>query len=144
MILAGRALNDSMASQIKNQVLTLMMEKQIPLIGSRILIMGLTFKENCPDIRNSKVVDLVEEFNRLKCSVDVYDPWADKVKCKDELDISPIDFPEKGKYSVIILAVAHDQFKELSSDEIRSFGQETNVVYDLKYLLKPNESDGRI
>lgn len=144
MILAGRALNDSMASQIKNQVVTLMMEKQIPLIGSRILIMGLTFKENCPDIRNSKVVDLVEEFYRLKCLVDVYDPLVDKVKCKDELDISPIDFPGKGKYSVIILAVAHDQFKELSSDEIRSFGQETNVVYDLKYLLKHDESDGRL
>ena len=144
MILAGRSLNDSMASHVKNQIVTLMMQKHIPLIGSRILIMGLTFKENCPDIRNSKVVDLVEEFNKLKCLVDVYDPWVDKVKCKDELDISPIDFPEKGKYSVIILAVAHDQFKKLSSDEIRSFGQETNVVYDLKYLLKYNESDGRL
>ena len=106
--------------------------------------MGLTFKENCPDIRNSKVADLVEEFNKLKCLVDVYDPWVDKEKCKDELHISPIDFPQKGKYSAIILAVAHDQFKELSSDEIRSFGQETNIVYDLKYLLKYNESDDRL
>ena len=106
--------------------------------------MGLSFKENCPDIRNSKVVDLVEEFSRLKFSVDVYDPWVDKVQCKNELDISPISFPEKGKYSVIILAVAHEQFKTLSANEIRSFGQELNLIYDLKYLLKYDESDGRL
>jgi UDP-N-acetyl-D-glucosamine/UDP-N-acetyl-D-galactosamine dehydrogenase len=144
MILAGRALNDSMPVFVKNQVIKLMKKKNIPLAGSHVLIMGLSFKENCPDIRNSKVVDLVEEFSRLKCSVDVYDPWVDKVQCKNELDISPISFPEKGKYSVIILAVAHEQFKTLSASEIRSFGQELNLIYDLKYLLKYEESDGRL
>ena len=144
MILAGRALNDSMAVNVKNQVIKLMKKKNIPLTGSHVLIMGLSFKENCPDIRNSKVIDLVEEFSRLKCSVDVYDPWVDKVQCKNELGISPIDFPEKGKYSAIILAVAHEQFKTLSASEIRSFGQQLNVIYDLKYLLKSHESDGRL
>ena len=144
MILAGRALNDSMAVHVKNQVVKLMQERHIPLIGAHVLIMGLTFKENCPDIRNSKVADLVEEFDALKCLVDIYDPWVDKVRCQHELGIQLIDYPEKVKYSVIILAVAHDEFKALSVDEIRCFGKDPHVLYDIKYLLKSHETEGRL
>tara|TARA_X000000950_G_scaffold84957_1_gene106944 strand:- start:31387 stop:32652 length:1266 start_codon:yes stop_codon:yes gene_type:complete len=144
MILAGRALNDAMPKHVMNQVIKLMKEKHISLKGSNILIMGLTFKENCPDIRNSKVLDLIKEFRGLSFNVDIYDPWVDKEKCLLDYDINLVDKPEEGKYDAIILAVAHNEFKKLSVDEIRVFGGKTHVLYDIKYLLNSNESEGRL
>jgi len=144
VILAGRRLNDNMGSYVVNEVSKLMTKKNIQIPKANILIMGLTFKENCPDYRNTKVIDLVKEFKNLKCKVDVYDPWVNKKHFTNEHKIDPIDEPIKGKYDVIILAVAHDEFKLLSENNIRSYGKSNHILYDIKYLLKLNESDGRL
>jgi UDP-N-acetyl-D-galactosamine dehydrogenase len=144
IILAGRHLNDNMGSHVVDQVLKLMAKKRIHIVDANILIMGLTFKENCPDLRNTRVVDLVEEFEGFNCKVDVYDPWVDKDGAVHEYSITPIDQPEAGKYDAILLAVAHDEFKALSAEQIRTFGKDNHVLYDIKYLLNANESDGRL
>jgi UDP-N-acetyl-D-galactosamine dehydrogenase len=106
--------------------------------------MGLTFKENCPDYRNTRVIDLVKEFKSFSCNVDVYDPLVNKKGVADEYKIHPINEPIKGKYDAIIIAVAHDEFKLLPKDLIRSYGKSNHILYDIKYLLKSNESDGRL
>ena len=144
MILAGRRLNDSMGSYVVNQVSKLMAKKSIQVDGANILIMGLTFKENCPDLRNTRVIDLVEGFKNFNCNVDVFDPWVDNDDAVSKLHIKPINEPAQGKYDAVLLAVAHDVFKELSVDQIRAFGKDNNVLYDIKYLLGVNESDGRL
>ena len=144
MILAGRRLNDSMGSYVADQVSKLMTKKRIHIVDANVLIMGLTFKENCPDIRNTRVVDLVEEFESFNCNVDIYDPWVNKDEVVYEYNIRPIDAPIEGKYDAILLAVAHDEFKELSLDQIKSFGKDSHVLYDIKYLLKADEVDGRL
>ena len=144
MILAGRRLNDNMGSYVANQVSKLMTKKRIHIVDANILIMGLTFKENCPDLRNTRVVDLVEEFEGFNCNVDVYDPWADKDEAVHEYGIKPIDQPVEGKYDAIILAVAHNEFKEMSVEQIRAYGKDNHVLYDIKYLLKVGEVDGRL
>jgi UDP-N-acetyl-D-glucosamine/UDP-N-acetyl-D-galactosamine dehydrogenase len=144
MIIAGRRLNDNMGTYIVDQVLKLMTKKRIQAVDANVLIMGLTFKENCPDIRNTRVVDLVREFEGFNCNTDVYDPWVDKDEAVHEYNIKPIDKPIKGKYDTILLAVAHDEFKALSVEQIRAYGKDSHVLYDIKYLLKANESDGRL
>ena len=144
MILAGRRLNDSMGSYVADQVSKLMTKKRIHVVDANILIMGLTFKENCPDLRNTRVVDLVEEFESFNCDVDVYDPWVDKDEAVHEYNIRPIDEPIQGKYDAILLAVAHNEFKALSVEQLRAFGKDNHVLYDIKYLLDANESDGRL
>jgi UDP-N-acetyl-D-galactosamine dehydrogenase len=144
MILAGRRLNDSMGSYVADQVSKLMTKKRIHIVDSNVLIMGLTFKENCPDLRNTRVVDLVEEFKGFNCNVDVYDPWVDKDEAVHEYGINPIDQPVEGKYDAILIAVAHDEFKELSLGQIQAFGKDNHVLYDIKYLLDANEVDGRL
>ncbi|MDA8867343.1 Vi polysaccharide biosynthesis UDP-N-acetylglucosamine C-6 dehydrogenase TviB [Candidatus Pelagibacter sp.] len=144
VILAGRRLNDNMASYVANEVSKLMSQKSIQIAESNILIMGLTFKENCPDYRNTQVIDLLKEFKSFSCNVDVYDPWVNKKQVANEYKINPIDEPTKGKYDAIILSVAHNEFKLLSEDLIRSYGKKKHVLYDVKYLLKSNESDGRL
>ncbi len=144
MILAGRKLNDNMGSYIADQVLKLMTKKCIHVVDANILIMGLTFKENCPDLRNTRVVDLVKEFEGFNCNVDVYDPWVSKDEAVHEYNIKPISKPIKGKYDAILLAVAHNEFKELSVEQIRAYGKDNHALYDIKYLLKANESDGRL
>ena len=144
MILAGRRLNDSMGSYVADQVSKLMTKKRIHVVDANILIMGLTFKENCPDIRNTRVVDLIEEFEGFNCNVDVYDPWVDKDEAMREYNIKSINQPIEGKYDAILLAVAHDEFKELSLSQIKAFGKTNHVLYDIKYLLKASEVDGRL
>jgi len=104
----------------------------------------LTFKENSPDLRNTRVVDSIEEFNEFNCNVDVYDPWVDKEEAVREYNIKPISYPEQGKYDAILLAVAHNEFKELLLEEIKDFGKENCVLYDIKYLLNASEVDGRL
>ena len=106
--------------------------------------MGLAFKENCPDIRNTRVVDLVEEFESFNCSIDLYDPWVSQDQAMNEYNIKLIEKPVKGKYDAIVLAVAHDIIKELSLEQIKAFGKDNHVLYDIKYLLGPNEVDGRL
>jgi len=144
MILAGRRLNDSMGSYVADQVSKLMTKKRIHVVDANVLIMGLTFKENCPDLRNTRVVDLVKEFKGFNCNVDVYDPWVDKDEAVHEYGIKPIDQPVEGKYDAILLAVAHDEFKQLSLGQIKVFGKDNHVLYDIKYLLDANEVDGRL
>mgnify|MGYP006165561133 FL=1 len=144
MILAGRRLNDKMGSYVADQVSKLMTKKHIHIADANILIMGLTFKENCPDLRNSRVVDLVEEFKNFNCNVDVYDPWIDKKQAYHEYNIQAIDKPIKAKYDAIIIAVAHDEFKLLTEKQIRSYGKSNHILYDIKYLFKASETDGRL
>ena len=144
MILAGRRLNDNMGSYVANEVSKLMTKKRIQIAEANILIMGLTFKENCPDHRNTRVVDLVKELQSFNCNVDVYDPWVNKKQVADEYKIQIIDKPLKDKYSAIIIAVAHDEFKKLTVDQIRAYGKDNHILYDIKYLLKVNETDGRL
>jgi len=144
MILAGRRLNDSMGLYVVDQVLKLMTKKNIHIIDANVLIMGLTFKENCPDIRNTRVVDLIKEFEGFNCNVDVYDPWVNKEKAIHEYGIGPIDRPIEDKYDAIVLTVAHNNFKELSLEQIKKFGKDNHVLYDVKYLFDANEVDGRL
>ena len=144
VILAGRRLNDNMGSYIANQVTKLMINKNIKIAEANILIMGLAFKENCPDHRNTKVVDIIKELKSFSCSVDVYDPWVNKQQVNDEYLIETIDKPIKNKYDAIVLAVAHNDFKLMSEDQIRSYGKQKHILYDIKYLLKDIESDGRL
>ena len=144
MILAGRRLNDNMGSYVANEVSKLMTKKRIQIAEANILIMGLTFKENCPDHRNTRVVDLVKELKSFNCNVDVYDPWVNKKQVADEYKIQIIDKPLKDKYSAIVIAVAHDEFKKLTEEQIRAYGKNNHVLYDIKYLLKANETDGRL
>jgi len=144
IILAGRRLNDNMGKYVASQVATLMTKKHIHVIGANVLIMGLTFKENCPDIRNTQVIDLVSEFVSLNCNVDVYDPWVDKQETGNEYGIVPVDYPVAGKYDAIIVAVAHKEFKKMGLGKIKALGKDNAVLYDIKYLLKADQVDGRL
>ena len=144
MILAGRKLNDNMGVYVANEVSKLMRKKNIHVANANILIMGLSFKENCSDHRNTRVIDLIKLFKSFNCNVDVYDPWVNKYQAVQEYNIKLIDKPIKDQYDAIVLAVAHDEFKSLSEKQIRAFGKDNHVLYDIKYLLKANESDGRL
>jgi len=144
MILAGRRLNDNMGSYVADQVSKLMTKKCIDVIDANVLIMGLTFKENCPDIRNTRVIDLVKEFKGFNCNVDVYDPWVNKDEALHEYNVKLIDNPIDAKYDAIVLAVAHNEFKALSLEQIRAYGKGSHVLYDIKYILKANDVDGRL
>ena len=106
--------------------------------------MGLAFKENCPDIRNTRVVNLIDEFKSFHCNVDVYDPWVNKEEAVIEYGIKIIDTPVINNYDAIVLAVAHNEFKALTLNQIKSFGKDSFVLYDIKYLLKAEDSDGRL
>jgi len=144
MILAGRRINDDMGAFIVDQVSKLMTNKGINIDGANILIMGLTFKENCPDIRNTKVVDLVEGFEGYNCNVDVYDPWVNNDQAIIEYNIETADQPKEGMYDAIVLAVAHDLFREFSLEQIKALGKDNHIIYDIKYLFNSTEVDGRI
>lgn len=144
IILAGRRINDGMGAYVADQVTKLMTKKRIHVVDSNILIMGLTFKENCPDLRNTRVVDLVVEFEGFNCNVDIYDPWVDKHESERVYNIKPISYPVAGKYDAILLAVAHDEFKALLLEQIKAFGKDNHVLYDIKYLLDSKEVDGRL
>ena len=144
IILAGRKLNDSMSFYVVDQISRLMIKKELSIVNANVLIMGLAFKENCPDIRNSKVVDLVNEFSNYNCKVDVYDPWIDKNQAEQDYSIKPISKINKNYYDVIVIAVAHKQFQELTAKEIKSYGKENHVLFDIKYVLSAAESDGRL
>ena len=144
MILAGRRLNDNMGSYVVSQVVKLMLKKRIHVNDSRILMMGLAFKENCPDLRNTRVTDMIEELDNFGAIVDVYDPWVDPDEARHEYGITPIKQPEETTYDAIILAVGHDEFKNMSVEDIRAFGKEDHILYDIKYLFDTESVDGRL
>jgi UDP-N-acetyl-D-glucosamine/UDP-N-acetyl-D-galactosamine dehydrogenase len=144
MILAGRRINDNMAIYVAERVAQLMIRKRIHVKGARILMMGLTFKENCPDLRNSKVVDVMQELAKYGAKVDVYDPWIDAKECVHEYGIKPIRKPAAGRYDAIVLAVAHKQFRDMGLDAIRAFAKRPHVLYDIKYIFGADEVDGRL
>ena len=144
MILAGRRVNDGMGAFVAGQVIKLMTKKRIHVADASILILGLAFKENCPDLRNTRVVDVVAEFRDYHPRVDVYDPWVDPAEAREEYGIELIDAPEPGAYDAIILAVAHDQFVEMGAERIRALGRADAVLFDVKYVLPPGMVDGRL
>jgi UDP-N-acetyl-D-galactosamine dehydrogenase len=144
MILAGRRINDGMAVYVAQQVVQLMTERRIMVADSRILVLGLAFKENCPDLRNSKVVDMIAELENLEANVEVYDPWVDADAAHDEYGFRPIKAPAKGAYDAIVLAVGHDDFKSIGAARIRQWAKATHVLFDVKYLFKADETDGRL
>jgi len=144
MILAGRRLNDNMGIYIADQVSKLMIKKRIHVADANILIMGLTFKENCPDLRNTRVIDLVSEFENFNCNVDVYDPWVDQAEAYRELGIKVVSEPTNSNYDAIVLAVAHNEFKQMTLNQIKAFGKDSHVIYDIKYLFEAYQVDGRL
>ena len=144
MILAGRRINDNMSLYVASQVVKLMLTKSIQPSNAKVLVLGLAFKENCPDVRNTKVVDIVSELSSYGASVDVHDPWCDVEEAKHEYDLDLVAEPEKGAYDVVIIAVAHDEFRALGADGMRAFGKETSILYDIKYVLPADQVDDRI
>ena len=144
MILAGRRLNDNMAIYVANRVIRLMIKAGIAVSGSRILVLGLTFKENCPDIRNTKVIDMVRELEDVGARVDIHDPWVNPAEAREEYGIDLVASPEPGAYDAVVLAVAHDEFRSLGAAGVRAFGTDPSVVYDIKYLLPADAVDGRL
>ena len=144
IILAGRRLNDSMGAYVASQMVKALMKRRIHVEGARVLVMGLTFKENCPDLRNTKVVDIISELSEYNVSVDVYDPWAEAFEAKHEFGLTPVAQLTTGDYDGIILAVAHRQFKDMGEQAIRALGKPQHVLYDLKYILPKEATDLRL
>ena len=144
IVLAGRRLNDNMGAYVADQVSKLMYKKKIHVGDAKVLIMGFAFKENCTDYRNTRVVDLYEQFKSFDCNIDIYDPWIDKGLAYSEYNIKLIDKPKIHYYDAIVIAVAHNEFKALSEKQIRTYGKDKHILYDIKYLLKSSESDGRL
>lgn len=144
VILAGRRINDGMGEYVVSRVVKEMIKKRIHVEGAKILIMGLTFKENCPDLRNTRVVDMVKELREYNALVDVYDPWVNPEEAVHEYGIRPIEKPENGTYDAVILAVSHNEFRAMGASAIRALGKANHVLYDIKYVLSPAEVDGRL
>lgn len=144
IILAGRRLNDNMGNYVSGQLIKAMIKKGINVEGSNVLILGFTFKENCPDIRNTRIIDVVKELGNYSCNVDIFDPWVDAEEVEEEYGIIPVSEIKAASYDAIIVAVGHEQFKKMGSDDIRGFGKDKHVLYDLKYILSPEQSDVRL
>tara|TARA_B110000003_G_scaffold276456_1_gene323037 strand:- start:2041 stop:3300 length:1260 start_codon:yes stop_codon:yes gene_type:complete len=139
IILSGRELNDGMSKFVSQQLLS-----QLNSNSSKVLIMGLSFKENCPDIRNTKIIDIYNDLDAAGCQIDIYDPWISKEAALKEFGIDVIDYPEKGQYDAILIAVGHDEFRAMGSDVIRQFGNSEHILYDLKYLFNASDVDLRL
>jgi UDP-N-acetyl-D-galactosamine dehydrogenase len=144
IILAGRRLNDAMGTYIVAQLIKTMTKRRIQIEGSKVLVMGLTFKENCPDLRNTRVVDIIRELEDYNCYVDVTDPWVNAEEAWREYGLRMIDMPQTEKYDAVVIAVAHNEFKSLGAHIIRALGKANCVIYDLKYVLEKNGVDLRL
>jgi UDP-N-acetyl-D-galactosamine dehydrogenase len=144
VILAGRRINDGMGSYVAGQMVKAMLRRRIQVDGARVLVLGLTFKENCPDLRNTRVVDVVTELRDYGIEVDVFDPWVDAEEAEHEYGLRPIGEIELGYYDGVVLAVAHKEFIELGSEGIRAFGRAGHVLYDLKHVLPMTAADVRL
>ena len=143
VILAGRRINDSMGTHAADQTARLMMRKGIPVVGSRILVMGAAFKENCPDLRNSKVLDIVRRLREYNAEVDIWDPWVSPAECAHEFGIASRRERPDGPYDGIVVAVAHREFREGGIEGIRELADETSVIYDIKGIFPREQTDGR-
>jgi len=144
IILAGRRLNDGMGAYVAGQLVKAMLKKRIQVNGARVLVLGLTFKENCPDLRNTRVIDVVNELLEFGVDVDVYDPWVNPDDARAEYEIELLERPKAGVYDGVVIAVAHDLFRQQGAEIIRGFGKDRHVLYDLKNLLEADESDLRL
>jgi len=144
VILAGRRINDSMGRYVAGELVKAMLKKGMQVKGGRVLVLGLTFKENCPDIRNTKVTDILSELEDYGIQVDVFDPWVKADEARAEYGITPVAAPEENTYDGVILAVAHDHFKQLGAAGIRALCHAESVVYDLKYILPAHKADMRL
>ncbi len=144
MILAGRRVNDNMGSYIAQRVIKGMTELRILVAGAKVLVMGLAFKENCPDLRNSKVIDVVRVLQSFSADVDVYDPWVGADAAKLEYGITLIKAPKKKSYDAVVIAVAHNQFRDMGIRQIRSLGKKTHLLFDVKYLFSADQTDQRL
>ncbi|QBG37721.1 Vi polysaccharide biosynthesis UDP-N-acetylglucosamine C-6 dehydrogenase TviB [Litorilituus sediminis] len=144
VILAGRRINDSMGEYVVSQLVKAMLKAKLAVSGANVLIMGLTFKENCPDVRNTKVVDIISELEEYDINLEVYDPWVDAQEAKSEYGVELINKPKAGYYDAVIFAVAHNEFKVLSGADIRAMMKPEHIIYDLKYMLDPEIADIRL
>lgn len=144
VILAGRRINDGMGAYVAGQVLKMMNKARLQIRDARVLVMGLAFKENCPDLRNTRVIDVIEELEFSNAIVDVYDPWVNPDEAECDYGVNIVRDPEAGVYDAIVLTVAHQQFRELGVDGIRAFGKAECVIYDVKHVLPASDVDGRL
>nr|WP_297458425.1 Vi polysaccharide biosynthesis UDP-N-acetylglucosamine C-6 dehydrogenase TviB [uncultured Halomonas sp.] len=144
IILAGRRLNDSMGAYVVSQLVKAMLKKRIHVEGAKVLVMGLSFKENCPDLRNTRTIDIVRELAEYNIEVDVFDPWVSKEEAQKEYGILPLDELAKGQYDGVLLAVGHNEFRAMGGGAIRALGKPLHVLYDLKYLLPKSDTDLRL
>ena len=144
VILAGRRINDNMGKYVASQVVKIMLSRKIHVAGAQVLVLGLTFKENCPDVRNTRVIDIVAELRDYGAQVDVYDPLADPQKVKHEYDLDLLKHLPENYYDAIILAVPHLEFKEMTAEDIRRLGKTTHILYDVKHMLPRAATDGRL
>jgi UDP-N-acetyl-D-glucosamine/UDP-N-acetyl-D-galactosamine dehydrogenase len=145
VILAGRRINDNMAKHVADETVKLMLRKGLPVLGSRVLVLGLTFKENCPDVRNTKVVDIVRTLQGYNVQVDVYDPWIEVKQAEHEYGLRCLENPpDHGRYAAVVVAVGHREFLELGESGIKAYGQPGAVIFDVKSILPRNASDGRL
>lgn len=144
IILAGRRLNDSMGAYVVTQLVKKMIKKKIQVEGAKVLLLGLSFKENCPDIRNTKIIDMVKALKEYELDLDIYDPWADSREVEHEYGLTPITQLQNNHYDAVILAVAHDEFKNMSLVDFKELLKENYVLYDLKYILDVQDSDLRL
>jgi UDP-N-acetyl-D-galactosamine dehydrogenase len=144
IILSGRRINDGMGEYVVSRLVKLMLKKRLHVQDSNVLIMGLTFKENCPDLRNTRVVDIIKELETYGVNIHVYDPWVDPEEAVVEYGIKPIATLEEGRFDAIVLAVAHEQFKQMDIKQVRALGKPDSVIYDLKYLFPADLTDERL
>ena len=144
MILAGREVNDSMGNYVASTLVKEMVKRDFKIKGSKTLVIGFTFKENCHDLRNTKVIDIVNELINFGIRVDCYDPWVDKNEARIEYGIEIVDNPELSTYDSVIIAVAHDEFRDMGISAIKDYCKEDHIIYDLKYLFPIEDSDIRL
>lgn len=144
VILAGRRINDGMGRYVVSQLIKAMIKKRIHVDGARVLVLGLAFKENCPDLRNTRVIDIISELGDYSVRVDVHDPWVDAAEALREYGLSLTQTPTKGIYDAVIVAVAHEQFREAGAAALAAFGKPNSVLYDLKYVVDPDAADLRL
>jgi len=144
MILAGRRINDDMGSYVVDRITRIMTQNRIHIVDSKILILGLTFKENCPDLRNTRVIDIINNFTDQHANVDVYDPWVDADEAREVYGFTPLSEPVENSYDAIVLAVSHQEFIDLGVDAIRKFGKPEHVLFDIKYMFPAEQTDGRL
>ncbi len=144
VILSGRRINDNMGRWVADRVLRLMAERGINPVGARVLVMGLSFKENCPDLRNTRVVDVIDSLKRFNAAVSVHDPWVDPATAASELQLQLLPAPVPGAYDAVIVCVAHRQFAAMGIDAIKALGKPVHVLFDVKGLFPRDMVDGRI